>query len=316
MLASEIQERKNKKALITLVVLIILTGTSAFLINKTGNRPTVDKFVFKNIDFEAVSKIRIENDQDTVELSFANSRWRVNNEFPADRNLVTLFFATLKQAEPKREISDALADSISKAMDAKGNRVTLFSDDQPIQHLVTVGNDSKTQSFFKDPKSGKIYLMTIPGYRVFVSGIFELKTGGWRDKMVFGTFNWRNFQSLEAQFPEKPAENFKVLAEGTGLFGVQGIKTDTAKLNTFLDDVSLISVEDYPESRSLRDSLTRVKPFLNLVINDITGKQHSLKVYRENKSGVLGLWMDNQPVLFNPQQVRNIIRPKSFFIQK
>lgn len=315
MLASEIQEKKNKKALITLGVLVIITVASAFLI-QTDNRPAVDKSVFKNIEYEDVNRIRIENMQDTVELSFANSRWSVNNEFPADRNLVTLFFATLKQAEPKREIGDALADSISQIIERDGSKVTLFVDSQPVQRLIAGGNDSKTQSFFKDPKSDKIYLMTIPGYRVYVSGIFELTTGGWRDKMVFGTFNWRNFQSLEAQFPEKPSENFKVLAEGTGLFGIPGIKTDTAKLNTFLDDVSLITVEDYPESISLRDSLTQVKPFLNLIINDITGKQHSLKVYRENEKGVLGLWMDNQPVLFNPQRVRNIIRPKSFFVQK
>jgi hypothetical protein len=314
MLASEIQGRKNKKALITLVVLVILTVASAFLI-KNENRPSVDKSVFKNIEFEGVDKIRIENSSDTVELSFTNSRWTVNNEYPADRNLVTLFFATLKQAEAKREINDALADSLSKNSNTK-SRVTLYADGQAVQTLEASGNSSKTQSFFKDVKSGKTYLMTIPGYRVYVSGIFELTTGGWRDKMVFGNFNWRNFQSLEVQFPEKPTENFKVMAEGAGLFGIAGIKTDTAKLNTYLDDVSLITVEDYPESTSLRDSLTRVKPFLNLFINDITGKQLSLKVYREKKSGVLGLWMDNQPVLFDPQRVRNIIRPKSFFIQK
>lgn len=315
MLASEIQERKNKKALMTLIVLVILTVASAFLL-QTDNRPTVDKSVFKKVDFEAVNKITIQNKLDTVELSFTNSRWRVNNEYPADRNLVTLFFATIKQAEPKREISDALSDSISKAIVANGYRITLFSDGQPIQTFLASGNDSKTQSFFKDPQTGKVYLMTIPGYRVYVSGIFELKTGGWRDKMLFGTFNWRNFQSLEAQFPEKPGENFKVLAEGTGLFGIPGIKTDTAKLNTFLDDVSLITVEDYLESTSLRDSLTQVKPFLNLVVNDIAGKQHTLKVYRENKNGVLGLWMNSEAVLFNPQRVGNIIRPKSFFVQK
>jgi hypothetical protein len=312
MLASEIQERKNKKALITLVVLMLVTIACAFLIN-TDSRPTVDKSVFKKIDFESVNKIRIQNGQDTVELSFANSRWKVDNEHPADRNLVTLLFATLKQAEPKREISD---DSISKAIDSDGTRVTLYADDKPIQDFLASGNDSKTQSFFQEVKSGKIYLMTIPGYRVYVSGIFELTTGGWRDKMIFGSFNWRNFQSLEAQFPEKPSENFKVVAEGTGLFEIPGIKTDTARLNTFLDDVSLLSVEDYPESPSLRDSLAQVKPFLNLLINDITGKQQSLKIFRENKNGVLGLLMDNQPVLFNPQRVRNIIRPKSFFIQK
>ncbi|HEY0740903.1 MAG TPA: hypothetical protein VGD40_05545, partial [Chryseosolibacter sp.] len=154
------------------------------------------------------------------------------------------------------------------------------------------------------------------GYRVYVSGIFELNEGGWRDKMLFGSFNWRNFQSLEVQFPEKSSENFKVQAEGTGLFGVVGVKTDTAKLNTFLDDVSLLVVDEYPESAKLRDSLTQVKPFLNLIVRDIANRNHTLRVFRENQNRVLGLWMDNQVVLFDPQRVRNIVRPKSYFVQK
>lgn len=312
MLASEIQERKNKRSLIVLVVLIVATVISFLLIRKSSN-PPVDKTIFKNVDFEAIDKVRIENARDTVELTFVNSRWLVNNDYPADRSMVTLLFATLKQAEPKREISKDLVDTIGSA---SSSNVALFSGDQLVQTFMATGNESKTQSFFKDVKSGKTFLMTIPGYRVYVSGIFELNTGGWRDKMVFGSFNWRNFQNLEARFPDKPGENFKVQSEGNGLFGISGIKTDTAKLNTFLDDVSLIQVEDYLESKQLKDSLTQVKPFLHLIITDIANDEHMLNVYRENKKGVLGLWMGDQPVLFSPQRVRNIIRPKSYFIQK
>ncbi len=312
MLASEIQQRKNRRSLITLIVLIGATVATGFLIRRS-DRPAVEKDIFRKANLEDVNKITIVNPDDTIELAFENSRWRVNKEYAADRNLVTLLFATLKQAEPKREI--ASTDSIAKLFSIS-SKVTLYADGNPVQEFIAARNASKTQSLFKDLSSGKIYLMTIPGYRVYVNGIFELTTGGWRDKMLFGSFNWRNFQTLEVRFPEKPAENFKVQAEGTGLFGVAGVKTDTAKLNTFLDDVSLLTVEDYPEFASLRDSLTQVKPFLELVISDITGKQHGLKVFRENGNGVMGLWMENEPVLFSTQRIRNIIRPKSYFVQK
>ncbi len=43
--------------------------------------------------------------------------------------------------------------------------------------------------------------MNIPGYRVYVSGIFELDESGWREKRVFA-FNWQNFQKLDAHFPK------------------------------------------------------------------------------------------------------------------
>ncbi|HEY0654726.1 MAG TPA: hypothetical protein VGD65_16430 [Chryseosolibacter sp.] len=311
MLASEIQERKNRKSLIVLVVLVVAT-VAAFFVVRQKNRVTVDKNFFRTVDLESIDKIRIENLRDTIELTFENSRWRVNNRYPADRSLVTLFFATLKQAEPKREMTAGITDSVR----ASASNVVLYSGAEVVQNFVAFGNASRTQSFFQDPKSGRNFLMTIPGYRVYVSGIFELTTGGWRDKMVFGTFNWRNFQSLEARFPDKPGESFKVQPAGDGLFGIEGIKTDTAKLNTFLDDVSLISVEDYPESLKLRDSLTQVKPFLNLIVTDIANKQQTLSIYRENETGVLGLSMGEDPVIFNAQRIRNIIRPKSFFVQK
>jgi hypothetical protein len=312
MLASEIQSRRNKRRLIFFIALIGVTILTAFLLDKS-DRAAVDKNVFRKVDLEAVDRIVIQNPSDTVDLQFQNSRWRVNNKFPADRNMVTLLFATLKQVEPKREVTSG--DSLS-AMFEKGHRVTLFSGGNAVQSLHAVGNSAKTQSLFKDPTTGKIYLVTIPGYRVYVSGIFELDAGGWRDKMIYGSFNWRNFQGLEVEFTEKPAENFRVQAEGTGLFGITGVKTDTAKLNTFLDEVSLLTVNEYPQSVSLRDSLTQVKPFMNIIITDITGKQHTLRIFRENQDGILGLFMENEPVLFSPERIRNIIRPKSYFIQK
>jgi hypothetical protein len=313
MLASDIQERRNKRSLLVLVTLIGLCVATFFLIRQS-DRPAVDKSTFRDFDSETVDKIRIESADDTVELTFENSRWKVNKEYPADRNLVTLLFATIKQAEPKRELN--ANDTTVNPIEKSGSKVTLYASGQPVRNFIAAGNSSKTQSLFKDSKTGKVYVMSIPGYRVYVSGIFELKTGGWRDKFVFGSFNWRNFQSLEARFPEKPSENFKVQAEGTGIFGITGIKTDTSRLNTFLDDVSLLAVDDYLESSQLRDSLTQVKPFLQLIITDIASKQQTLSVYRESKRGVLGFLESNQPVLFNPERVRNIVRPKSYFVQK
>jgi hypothetical protein len=315
MLASDIQERRNKRSLIVLATLIGLSVATFFLIRQS-DKPAIDKSIFRDFDSEIVDRVRIESPQDTIELTFENSRWKVNKEYPADRNLVTLLFATIKQAEPKREIVAGSMDSTSTAIEKSGQKITLYAEGQPIRSFIAAGNPTKTQSFFKDSKTGKVYVMSIPGYRVYVAGIFEMKTGGWRDKFVFGTFNWRNFQSLEARFPERPSENFKVQAEGTGLFGIAGIKTDTARLNTFLDDVSLLAVDDYLESARLKDSLTQVKPFLNLIITDIASKQQILSVYRENKNGVLGMLGNNQPVLFNPETVRNVIRSKSFFVQK
>jgi hypothetical protein len=315
MLASEIQERKNKRSLLVFFTLLIVTIGTFFLVRES-NKPSVDKNVFRNVDLEAVNHVQILNSSDTVELQFQNSRWTLNQQLPADRKLVTLLFATLKQTEPKREINAEVADSVTKYFNAGSIHVTLYTDDKAAQRFVVAGNPNKTQTFFKDPTSGKIYLMSIPGYRVYVGGIFEMDSQAWRDKFVLGSFNWRNFAKLDASFPAKPGENFTARVDGPGVLTVEGVKTDTAKLNAFLYDLSVLTVEEYISSNKIRDSLLQAKPFMTMIISDIGNRQEMIKVFREDKNRVLGLIMDNEAVVFDPQKIRSLIRPKSFFSLK
>lgn len=315
MLASEIQAQKNRRRLVLLFALLVVTVAAFFLLGSSG-RSVVDKNIFRNVDFESVDRVRIQNRSDTTELTFANGSWAVSEKLTADRKMITLLFATLKQTEPKREISAERADSVAKYFQSNASNVTLYSGHQPVQNFLVAGNPEKTQTFFKDPKSAKIYLMSIPGYRVYIGGIFEMEASAWRDKFVLGSFNWRNFASLETKFSEKPTESFKVAVEGPGLLAVEGIKTDTAKLNAYLYDLSVLTVEEFSTSLNLRDSLLQAKPFMTMIISDIGNRQQTIKVYREDQKGVLGLVLDDQPVVFNPQKVRSIVRPKSFFRAK
>jgi hypothetical protein len=305
------QEKKNKRLFISLLVLIAVTVTFAFFVNNEYTLE-VNKTIFRIEGLETVDKIVLQSDSNKVELAFNGTRWRVNDKYDADRNMITVLMATLREAEPRRPVTGSLKDSLAQYIDEKGIQISIFKAGVLIKKFAAAGNASKTQSYFKEEETGNVYLMTIPGYRVYVSGILELDESGWRNKYVFG-FNSQNFQGLKAEFPGKPAENFKV-SFIDNLFVVEGLpKTDTAKLYTYLDNVLTLTASEYVSSSRLTDSLLSLKPQLIITVTDIAKRDYVLKLYPPQGEEIPGIFNENQVILFDPRKIRPLVRPKSFF---
>jgi len=239
------------------------------------------------------------------------------NGVPADRTMIDVLFATLQQVEPARPVAETLQDSVSSVLDTQGVVVSLFAGDDLQREFIAGGNPGKTQAYFKIPGESECYIMTIPGYRVYASGIFELDENGWRDRLVFN-FNWRNFQSLKATHPSSPQHDFEV-AMGKEYYEVKGVAVvDTTKLNDFLDAVSLLTVDQYVKSETVEgyDSLIRTKPLLDLQISDVSGKTYTLILYEGGSpQAVLGIIEGVQPAFFDKRKVSGILKSRSWFVK-
>src|SRR5690606_24902587 len=212
-----------------------------------------------------------------IKLSYTGSRWMVNGEYPADRDMIRVLFATLQKAEPKRPVATSLQDSISDYLGKSGVKISLLMKSEGVENFIVGGNERKTETYFKKVTEDVPYVMTIPGYRVYVGGIFELDENGWRDKYVFN-FNWRNFSKLEVQF-RKPGDNFTVTMDEGGVHMKELALPDTAKLNTFMDQISLLTVTEYLASTPQLDSLATTDPLIQFMITDIGGKQYELSMF-------------------------------------
>ncbi|MBT1705669.1 DUF4340 domain-containing protein [Chryseosolibacter indicus] len=308
------QEQRNKRLFISLVVLAVITA-SVFYLTQQEATSFVDNNIFKVSDTEQIDRVVLDSKNGRVELSYVNSRWIVNKQYPADGNMIKVLFATLQQVNVKRPVSAKQADSISRKIRGEGVHVLLYEGETQRKSFYAGGNNVKTQAFFTTEVGNEAYLVNIPGYRVYVSGIFELNSDGYRDKYVFN-FNWQNFKSLEADFPANPADNFKVEFE-RNFFTIKGeTKVDTAKLNTFLDNVSLLTVDEYRSNNTIADSLAGLKPVMTLTIEDIATRKYLLKLYSpERKGQIMGLINEN-PGLFNKKKISAILKPKSFFRKK
>ncbi len=307
---SDMQEKKNKQQLILSVVLLVSIGLAYYL---GRSKPTfdVDSTLFAVEDLKSVNEVVLQSPAGKINLKYSGAGWKINQEFAADRNMIDVLFATLKQAQPKRPVSSSKMDSLSKAIETNGVKVSLISGGVVVKEFYAAGNASKSQSYFKLAGAEQAYLMTIPGYRVYTSGIFELPVNGWRDKYVFG-FNWRNFKSLDVAYPQRTADNFYVQFQND-FFGVSGIEADTAKLNSYLDAVSLLQVDEYVNANASLDSLRKTTPVLVLTIKDAADSAYYLHVYPPTSRNQFVVRANNDWATVQDTKMRTLFRPRAFF---
>ena len=308
-------QKRIIRLLISLVVLVIATG-AVFVSFRTTDQAVVDKNIFKVEDLKQIDKIVLTKNNQPIELKFDGVRWKVNNQL-ADRSMIDVLFATLQQAEPKRQVTESLQDSIGTLLKNVGVKVSLFSAEELQREFLAGGNVNKTQAYFKNLTEDESYLVVIPGYRVYTSGIFELEENGWKDRYVFN-FNWKNFQTLKSVIPGLPKNDFEI-GMGKTYFEVKGIAAvDTTRLNDYLDAVSLLTVDQFVKKEEVMgyDSLLTGKPFLELEVSDVSGKKFSLSLYEPgNTTFVLGIIQGSQPAFFDKRKVAGILKRRDWFVK-
>ena len=309
MLKRKIKLRFALLALLTLATLLV------FWWIQPENR-LVDQNIFRLQDLNKVNRLELKSDSADVTLSYSGSKWRVNDRYDADGNMIRVLFATLQQAQPRRAAPQRMQDSLFNYLSTSGTTVSLFEGDELKKKFLAGGNATKTQSFFADQESKRVYVMNIPGYRVYVSGILQLNENAWRDKYVF-PFNWENFRSLEAIFPGRPAENFTV-SMSRDFFGIDGMaEADTSKLNSFLDDVSLLTVEEYLGEPGLSEGLQQQQPRIEIRVSDVANRTYRLRLFEYGpQKEVFGLIQESQVALFSQRKFQALLKPKSFFRKK
>lgn len=293
------------------LVLIILFGNSRDTIS-------VDKNLFKVTDQTKIDRVSLQKGNEQIELHFDGSKWMVNNSFEADRQLIQVFFATLLQAEPRRPVAQRLRDSIHQQINTSGVKVKLYESETLLKSFMVAGNDRKTETYYELAADLSPYLMTIPGYRVYVAAIFELPGYEWRDKRIFN-FKWENFKRLTASFAGTEKESFAISFQDR-FFGLEGNPAaDTTKLNDYLDAVSLVQAVRYvPAGESPRyDSLLATTPYYSIEATDIANRSYRLDLYPPIKQdpAVLGKLHDGQAVLISREDLLRLDRKRSYFVR-
>jgi hypothetical protein len=308
------QEKKNIRLAISLGVLLTLLAV-AYLLRPGSNRSQVDPLLFRLPESTEVNKVVLQQGGETATLAYDDVRWLVNDSLEADRQMIKVLFATIEQAQAKKAVASTQRDSIANQLKRQGVRVTFFAGTEAVKEMWVGGNAAKTISWFMSPDDQQPYVVTIPGYHVYVAGIFEQTSQQWRDKRVFN-FNWRNFKSLTADFPKEPAQNFTITMKER-YFGIEGVsEIDTTRLNDYLDALSLLEAAAYYQKgkNRLYDSLLLVPPSFSIVVRDIGDREHLLTIYPpvRNHDTVVGQ-NGKDRMLFPKGSIVQIAKKRSFF---
>ena len=306
------QERKNK-ILLGLLLVLVAACAIAFVMIREDDSLDINKDIFKVADLQSVDEVRFLGKKGSVHLKYNGSSWVVNEKYDADRNMIQVLFATLAQAQPKRALSGKLRDSIASILQLGGTKVELLAQGNEQKSFVAGGNANKTQGYFLDTDNNDVYVMTIPGYRVYVSGIFELTESGFRNKYAF-PFNWENFKSLTTTYPAKASDNFTV-GMRENYFSVGELSaTDTTKLYNYLDDVARLTVDNFVDT--LTTDTMRVKEVASVRIEDIAARKYLLQIFPPDGSARREGLLNGEPVIFSEKKIQPLLKGKFFFAKK
>jgi len=309
------QQKKNIQLLISLTAMIFII-LLLFVFSNTKSGSTVDKDLFQVENLDKIDHVLIESKKGKTDLKFNGTKWIVNDKYEADRQMITVLFATLKQTIAKREVAIHLKDSLQKEISSNGVKISCFESGTLSKEIWAGGNAQKTETYFQT-KDGKPYLVTIPGYRVYVASIFELASNDWRNKQVFN-FNWQNIKSLEVKYPADPKQSFIASFKGK-YFSIEGIATDTTKLDRFMDGLFQLRSErilDSTEVKNYSNELAQ-RVMMEIAINDIGNRSYPLILFQPEKdSKYIAGKINTETVLLNPFALKEIFRKRDYFVQR
>lgn len=300
------QRKKNIRLLAFLIGMIIITILTAILL-KSSDEMDIDKNLFALND-DSVDAIRIISDE-SIDLKSQNNIWLVNDKYKSDPQRVNVLFAILRQVRVRRKVSDKQVAHL-KSLETIG--VKLFNSGNEVESFFVVGDESKGLTYLTEDKEN-FYLVEIPGYRNYLASIFHLDRNGWRYPLIFD-LNWSNLAGVEVDYPKASANDLKISFENNQL-AIQGAKTDSLKLGEFVDDISLLYVNDFLNQNEVDSSLLQSKQ-ASIIVTDIASNEFVLDIYGQIDSEYLVVIDSTDIGLVEAAQIHKVTKPRSYFIKR
>lgn len=271
--------------------------------------------IFSVADTSAIQSITIQNEGLVKLEKTSPGQWTVNDQFKADASLQRVLLAVLNQVSVKRPVSQIQKEEITTAL-KEGMRVEVGFEGNTSAFYVG-GSQGRTQSYFLEEGSDQPYIVEIPGYRNYISGIFELKALHWKDRKIFNT-HWRSLRSLQVDYPDNSKDNFRIYFD-EAFFKIEGIaEMDTTALMNYLSPFEYFETNEFISKgfSSLYDSLIQTPALAVINIEDINqsrSQQLTLFPKLENDNYILGVNKDGEISIFDFRRVRQLLAKRDDF---
>ncbi len=305
------QRKKNIRLIVVLIVLVAVTLTTYF-IQSIDSNSSIDKALFVYENTNAVDHVTIETQGSLVDLSFSNNQWTVNEKYKADPQRISVLFAILKQVSVRRKIAKSQEVEITNRFKSQGVTISLFEQGQQVKQFQVLGEEAKGLSYMANSADQEKYLVEIPGYKSYLAGLFQLDANGWRNPLVFD-INWANLVSVQAGYVDREVRNFTISFNNRD-YGIEGMEADSMKLTDFLDDVSLLYVNDYLSSDEVKPYQEVINsPQAYITIKDVGRNSYSLTIFDKVKGDYLVLIDSSDYALIQENLITRVTKPKQYF---
>lgn len=301
---------RNFKLIILLVALI---GISLILGLSSGKKrsPNFRTDKFSLADTANLQSVRIDGENEVL-IERTEGRWRVNGKYNVNSNLKNVLLAVINQVAVRRPVSKIQQEEIAAKL-SDATKVTLGLSGET-RVFYAGGNSARTQSYFMEEGTGEPYVVEIPGYRNYISGIFNLTEQQWRDRTLFNT-HWRSLQRLTVTYPDNPQSDLNISFEEE-FFKVEGVqRMDTTSLMSYLSGYEFFEANEFiPRGfSSSYDSLTEVTPIAVIELREINiDNNQRLTIYPklDNDNYVLVTNKNDEQSLIDFGRLRSLlIRP-------
>ncbi|MTI41230.1 hypothetical protein [Fulvivirga lutimaris] len=306
------QRKKNIRLIIVLIVLVAVTIVTYFIQSNDTNT-SIDKTLFVYQNTNEVDRVTIESQGAQVDLSFGNNQWTVNERYKADPQRISVLFAILKQVSVRRKVAKSQEEQITERFASQGVTVSLFEQGQQVKQFMVLGEEDKGLSYMTNSEADEKYLVEIPGYKSYLAGLFELDANGWRNPLVFD-INWANLVSVQAEYIGKEANGFTIGFDNRD-YGIAGMQTDSLKLTDYLDDVSLLYVNDYLADAEVETyNELASQPKAKITIKDVGRNNYSLTIFDKVQNGDYLVLIDSLDyALMQEGLINRVTKPKQYF---
>lgn len=299
-----------------LIIFLVLTGIFGLLLNQkaTTSSLEVEETLFAVEDTTSIQRIELQQQGGDMQvLKRQQGYWELNNAYRADPQLMALLMSVLHNVEVKRPVASNQQQGVEQSLLENGSQVRIYDREGLLQEFYAGGNEQEQISYFM--KNGTAYVMELPGYANYISGIFSLNEGNLRNRTLFAS-NYLNLQEIKVEYPQAE-QDVRIEYDGKRL-QVEGVpQPDSTQLLGFLSlfenlqAVGFVNAREFPDL----DSLMQQDPIANIIVTDLQnpdGKQ--LQLYPPAPEGRYRLGYlpaEQQAVLLDERLARMLLVDRS-----
>lgn len=292
---------KNKIGLI--IVIILVAVALAFVMTDKNSTLWSKDSQFALKDTASIVKIyMVDKNNQAVVFDRTEEGWILNGKERAHKENVKMLLKTIKSLSVKYPVSQKSHNNVVKVMAGASVKVEVYKNDHYINiggfHLfpyvskarvfyVGAATQDNMGSYMLMEGAERPYVVSMPGFRGFVSARFTTNAKDWQSHAIF-RIPYKNIAEIRVEKVDNPNQSFQIrkLDEGYEIMSLKYRQIvpvyDTVALYTFLDSFKNVNFEALIDDMSQQktDSLLSSIPVHILNITETNGKKHELKTYK------------------------------------